>query len=315
MTSAAGGSSIAAALVWAAAGLHLLSHGESRPNTSPYYGSRVGSFKSFEHKVKGDVYAVDETTLFIKGFTYDGTAPDAYFWVGNTQRPSPEGYIVPHPEEDYNGRDPPILGRYHMADVILKLPQGKRVRDIQWLAVWCRRFTVNFGDVVIPPNLDVPRARVLPEFRRLAHGLRSGNISVLDAKTFYIPNLHYDGAGPDAYFWVGNGTEPSPLGIKVPNEIGSLDPLRGYQGEDIEIQLPGNLTVYDIDWLAVWCVQYRHNFGHVNIPKDLDVPPALGQTKITVSSNKKKKPNKSTSSTTTTTPRPLLAFFQQFFAS
>lgn len=65
--------------------------------------------------------------------------------------------------------------------------------------------------------------------------------------------------------------------------MGSLDPLRGYQGEDIEIQLPGNLTVYDIDWLAVWCVEYRHNFGHVYIPKDLDVPPALGQTKITVS--------------------------------
>lgn len=71
--------------------------------------------------------------------------------------------------------------------------------------------------------------------------------------------------------------------IQVPNEIGSLDPLRGYQGEDIEIQLPGNLTVYDIDWLAVWCVKYRHNFGHVYIPKDLDVPPALGQTKIAVS--------------------------------
>lgn len=64
--------------------------------------------------------------------------------------------------------------------------------------------------------------------------------------------------------------------------MGSLDPLRGYQGEDIEIQLPGSLTVYDIDWLAVWCVEYRHNFGHVYIPKDLDVPPALGQTKITV---------------------------------
>lgn len=59
--------------------------------------------------------------------------------------------------------------------------------------------------------------------------------------------------------------------------------LRGYQGEDIEIVLPGNLTVYDIDWLSVWCVQYKHNFGHVMIPKDLYVPPALGQTKITVS--------------------------------
>ncbi|KAL1491384.1 hypothetical protein ABEB36_011989 [Hypothenemus hampei] len=157
---------------------------------------------------------------------------------------------------------------------------GKRIRDIRWLSVWCRRFTVDFGEVFIPPNLEVPKPRVLPEFKRLAHGLRSDNISILDAKTFYIPNLHYDGGGPDAYFWVGNGTEPSPFGFKVPNELGSFEPLRGYLGEDIEIQLPGALTVYDIDWLAVWCVQFRHNFGHVLIPKDLDVPPALGQTKI-----------------------------------
>lgn len=104
-------------------------------------------------------------------------------------------------------------------------------------------FKVDFGEVFIPANLDVPRPRVLPEFKRLAHGLRSSNISVLDAKTFYIPNLHYDGAGPDAYFWVGNGSQPNIMGVKVPNELGSYEVLRGYQGEDIEIQLPGNLTV------------------------------------------------------------------------
>lgn len=102
-------------------------------------------------------------------------------------------------------------------------------------------FQVDFGEVFIPVGLDVPKPRVLPEFKRLAHGLRSSNISVLDAKTFYIPNLHYDGAGPDAYFWVrnwkkqtnwirfqalstawyfsfpqvGNGSEPNIMGIKV----------------------------------------------------------------------------------------------------
>lgn len=47
-----------------------------------------------------------------------------------------------------------------------------------------------------------------------------------------------------------------------------------------------HFNIDDIDWLAVWCVEYRHNFGHVVIPKDLDVPPALGQTKITVSTQK-----------------------------
>lgn len=52
---------------------------------------------------QGEVYAVDESTLFIKGFAYDGNGPAAYFWVGKTPRPSPEGYIIPYPEE-YSGR-------------------------------------------------------------------------------------------------------------------------------------------------------------------------------------------------------------------
>ncbi|XP_060527582.1 protein Skeletor, isoforms B/C isoform X2 [Cylas formicarius] len=261
----------------------LISFGSCRKHPEPYYGTKIGPLVEFAHRIKGTVYAVDESTIFIKGFSYDGTGPDAFFWIGNSPRPSPEGMIIPYPE-DYRGRDPPVLKAHNNTDIILRLPNGKRIRDIRWLSVWCRRFTVDFGEVFIPPNLEVPKPRVLPEFKRLAHGLRSDNISVLDAKTFYIPNLHYDGAGPDAYFWVGNGSEPSAFGIKVPNEMGSLEPLRGYLGEDIEIQLPGSLTVYDIDWLAVWCVQYRHNFGHVMIPKDLDVPPALGQTKISTTS-------------------------------
>ncbi|XP_064550220.1 protein Skeletor, isoforms B/C isoform X1 [Drosophila montana] len=269
--------------------------GAGRAPPEPYFGRYIGQFTNFAHGIKGAIYAVDESTLFVKSFAYDGTGPDAFFWVGKTPRPSPEGYIIPYPEE-YIGSDPPVLQAHNNTDIILRLPMGKRIKDIRWLSVWCRRFTVDFGEVFIPPGLDVPKPRVLPEFRRLAHGLRSSNISVLDAKTFYIPNLHYDGAGPDAYFWVGNGSEPNLMGIKVPNEVGSLDPLRSYQGEDIEIQLPGSLTVYDIDWLSVWCVEYRHNFGHVFIPKDLDVPPALGQTKITPSW---------WYSPTTTTPRPV----------
>ncbi|KAG6456816.1 hypothetical protein O3G_MSEX009952 [Manduca sexta] len=219
----------------------------------PYYGRLIGRLNQYAHGIKGTVYAVDESTVFIRGFAYDGTGPDAYFWVGDTPQPTPEGILVPYPEDYDTSKDPPILLAHSNSDILLRLPAGKRLRDIKWLSVWCRRFT------------------------RLAHGLRSGNISVLDAKTFYIPNLHYDGAGPDAYFW-------------VPNEVGSLNPLRGYQGEDIEIQLPGKLTAYDIDWLAVWCVEYRHNFGHVYIPKDLDVPPALGQTKITTSSTTSQTP-------------------------
>ncbi|XP_055374407.1 protein Skeletor, isoforms B/C isoform X2 [Condylostylus longicornis] len=158
---------------------------------------------------------------------------------------------------------------------------GKRIKDIRWLAIWCPRFTFDLGEVFIPVGLDVPKPRVLQEFKRLAHGVRSSNVSVLDAKTFYVPNFHFDGE-IESYFWAGNGSEPNIMGIKVPNEMGLYDSLRAYQGEDIEIQLPGSLTVHNIDWISIWSISYRQNFGHVLIPKDLlDVPPALGQTKLT----------------------------------
>lgn len=53
--------------------------------------------------LQGTIYAVDDATIFIKGFSYDGTAPDAFFWIGSTPMPNPDGIIVPYPEE-YEGR-------------------------------------------------------------------------------------------------------------------------------------------------------------------------------------------------------------------
>lgn len=74
----------------------------ARPG-APYYGRKIGKLVEFAHGIRGTAYAVDDTTLFVRGFAYDGTGPDAYFWVGNSPRPSPEGYIIPYPEE-YVGR-------------------------------------------------------------------------------------------------------------------------------------------------------------------------------------------------------------------
>nr|XP_033323000.1 protein Skeletor, isoforms B/C isoform X1 [Megalopta genalis]XP_033323001.1 protein Skeletor, isoforms B/C isoform X2 [Megalopta genalis]XP_033323002.1 protein Skeletor, isoforms B/C isoform X1 [Megalopta genalis]XP_033323003.1 protein Skeletor, isoforms B/C isoform X1 [Megalopta genalis]XP_033323005.1 protein Skeletor, isoforms B/C isoform X1 [Megalopta genalis]XP_033323006.1 protein Skeletor, isoforms B/C isoform X1 [Megalopta genalis]XP_033323007.1 protein Skeletor, isoforms B/C isoform len=265
-----------------------LSHFCDASRGSDYYGAYIGPLNCSSDGnqnvsckgIKGVVYGVDDSTFFIKGFTYDGAAIDVFFWANNGTTPGPNGYIIPYPPVEL-GREPQELQAYHNADIILELPAGKKIRNANWLSLWCRRFAMSVSSVPIPQNITIPKVRMLAEFTRLAHGLRSGNISILDSRTFYIPNLHYDGAGPDAYFMVGNGTQPHAFGVKVPNQVQSLEKLGPYQGQDIEIVLPDHLTVYDIDWLAVWCVEYRHNFGHVMIPKDLDVPPALGQTKIT----------------------------------
>lgn len=68
--------------------------------TEPYYGVLIGKLQNFAHGISGTAYGVDESTIFIKGFSYDGTGPDAFFWIGNSPRPSPDGYIIPYPEMD-----------------------------------------------------------------------------------------------------------------------------------------------------------------------------------------------------------------------
>jgi len=40
-----------------------------------YYGKWIGQFFQYAHKVSGKVFAVDEDTLFIEEFTYDGLGP------------------------------------------------------------------------------------------------------------------------------------------------------------------------------------------------------------------------------------------------
>ena len=67
---------------------------------------------------------------------------------------------------------------------------------------------------------NIPKARTLTEFSQLAHGVKSSKVTILDSKRISIPNLSYDGAGPDAFFVVGTGAKPHGNGIKVANEKG-----------------------------------------------------------------------------------------------
>jgi hypothetical protein len=90
-----------------------------------------------------------------------------------------------------------------------------------------------------------------------------------------IPNLSYDGEAPDAKFWVGRGPKPSPQGIRVPDENGKEVPLRRYDRKTVVLTLPGDLTVFDIGHFGIWCEAFTVDFGHVQIPPNLNVPPSL----------------------------------------
>lgn len=93
---------------------------------------------------------------------------------------------------------------------------------------------------------------------------------ILDNKTFFVPDLYYDGTAPEAFFWVGNGTEPSKDGILVPDEDGSESPLLALNGRNVTVRLPGDLTVDQIDYFGLWCRRFAQTFGYVLTPKGRD---------------------------------------------
>ena len=110
------------------------------------------------------MYAVDDETMMLHNFVYDGNGKDTFFWAGSSNRPSSKGYIVP----DKNGRtnvlgrqvrtmspillSAPVLKlpyftllsftvlslvcRYLNEDFILKLPSEKKIRDLKWFSVY-----------------------------------------------------------------------------------------------------------------------------------------------------------------------------------
>lgn len=114
-----------------------------------------------------------------------------------------------------------------------------------------------------------------------AHNVSSSGVTILDAKTIKFDNLYYDGKGPDAYFLVGKNGLPNENGIKVPimtvkcppgtskdpcTKIGNVSVLPEFRGDDVTIRLPSKLTVFDIKWISIFCIRFKHNFAHFMIP-------------------------------------------------
>jgi len=237
---------------------------------SDYQGTYLGKLNSYSHQVNGDVYTIDEYTFLIKSFFYDGLSQDAFFWAGSSIRPSNKGFIIPS-EDGRTNR----LQRYTNRDITIRMPDDRKITSIRWLSVWDIRGSKNLGDVIIPEGFEPPTPKKISEFSRLAHGVKSETVTLINSRSIGIQQLHYDGLGPNTFFYAGIGPQPNPSGTKVPDETGSLEPLGMYEGEDIVLELPGNLTIFDIDWLSIFDMTEKENYGSVIIPSHQSVPPSL----------------------------------------
>ncbi|XP_059469856.1 protein Skeletor, isoforms B/C isoform X2 [Neocloeon triangulifer] len=247
-----------------------------------YRGKYIGKLNTYDNQVSGDVYAVDEYTFLLAKFTYDGTGSDAFFWSGAASRPGPEGFIVP---DEYGTTN--VLNKYYNKDITVNLPDRKKLTEVKWLAVYDISAQKAFGDVYIPEEFEPPRTQRISRLSKTSRGVSSDSIEIVDSKTIRIKGFSYDGSGKETYFWVGGGPQPSTKGNKVPDDMGYLDRLRKYYDETVILQLPGDLNVFQIDWLSVYDLETKQSFGSVIIPDNLNVPPSL----VTVIPHKSSLPN------------------------
>ncbi|KAM7298185.1 protein Skeletor, isoforms B/C-like [Ixodes scapularis] len=234
-----------------------------------YLGKKLGDLTAGKRGVSGTLYAATGKHLVIEDFSYNGTAPDAYFMMGTSSQPSKHGTIFAN-EAGSKGTIP----AYSKQTIVLTVPGQAVVTDFKWFSVYRKDAEISIGDVAIPSNFDYPRERTIGSSLSGAHKTHAAEVVLKDVKTLFLKDFSYDGSAPDAFFLCGKGS-PNPNGTKIPDEKGSLEVIRGYVHEDVTLTLPGDLTVFDIDWFAVYCITYIETFISVTIPKNPNVPPLV----------------------------------------
>lgn len=116
-----------------ASGTDTASNGTDNPKVG-----NVSTFRTFAHGVTGTLTILDNRTLQITGFNYDGNGPSVFFYTGN--------------DGNFSSRDggqiigPRLNGRIYTDETItLTLPDNLTLDDFNGLSVWCDIFFVDFG--------------------------------------------------------------------------------------------------------------------------------------------------------------------------
>ncbi|KAI6188068.1 G-PROTEIN-RECEP-F1-2 domain-containing protein [Aphelenchoides besseyi] len=103
------------------------------------------------------------------------------------------------------------------------------------------------------------------------YNVSTGPIKILDSKTFLISSFSFEGTrAPDGWVYAGTGEVNQHTGYKLQvlgrDEEKHCALHEHYDGTtDIVARLPGQLTVYDVEYLAIFCYQYDVDFGHVDL--------------------------------------------------
>lgn len=106
---------------------------------------RVGAtaeFRNIFHGIAGTLTVLDDRTLQVTGFEYDGEGPSVFFYLGTGgEYAARDGGIL---VGNRLNRSTPYVGE----TITINLPDGVTLDDFDGVSVWCDIFFANFGDAV-----------------------------------------------------------------------------------------------------------------------------------------------------------------------
>lgn len=261
----------------------------------------LGNLTTRAHNVTGMVYIISDHIIEIRGFTYDGEGPAAYFYIDTAAEPTVNGLSL----LDSEGGSAPSCGMTPLVaadgtDIYrAEFPNGTSIQDFLGgsFSVWCTVAAANFGEIVVPSTLpesvsafddlsllvcDTPKSEETESFfignlTTRAHNV-TGSVYLISDRIIEIRDFTYDGEGPAAHFYMDTATEPTANGLSLLDSVGGsapscgLTPLLAADGSGAyRAEFPNGTSVQDFlgGSFSVWCTAATANFGEVVIPSTL----------------------------------------------
>lgn len=201
------------------------------------------------HDAQGVATIIDKRTIHVEHFTYDGTAPAVYFYLGatNTYNAFLNGLRL----------QPELDREYDDESITLFLPDNETLDDYGAISVWCAEFDVNFSSASFEePSDTYERAGWVANMAPGAH-MSEGMATIINERIIFVENFTYDGTAPAVYFYLGQTNSNDDF----ENGLGLLPRLdRAYNDESLVRALPDGETLDGWGAISVWCQQANANF-------------------------------------------------------
>uniref|UniRef100_A0A7E5A1R7 DM13 domain-containing protein n=1 Tax=Panagrellus redivivus TaxID=6233 RepID=A0A7E5A1R7_PANRE len=262
-----------------------------------YYGIRLGQLKNSSIGIQGTVYLANATILQIVDFSIDETddiSPRFFFSTDDASNPVSTIYqVFPSPGGDYLRRIPlgSLSSGMEKVRLVVEIPS-----EVKWqfFGIASQRYWNYFAAIKLNKtaaepfccltNTDSPWRGIAPKHYEAA----TDPLVVLDHKTVLLPAFNFKGtAPPDGWIYAGKGYQINQHTGKKGLVLGRDRPEKhcalheDYDGtKDLIVRLADDQTIYDVDYIAVFCYAYSVDFGHVffkldpeNNPVPAYIPP------------------------------------------